>query len=342
MSDIIQVYGRGAPVRGQIGPYPFGEAIGVVWRNIVGPSRNNPANVQFIPKSITLNDIEPELTLGVGGDVMMMFGRKLQFGDCIKDFFAPCDAILLNMEGVITDHPKKGPDQKHDPCIIDDLARLFDPKQTYLSLANNHSGDFGMDECYRSQRMFEQAGFHSFGLRQTPYIDIHPALRVVTGTQWSNRPCHDLVWLDESPEQYRRHDAFNLLFPHWAYEMECYPRQTSVAQMQQWLRQFDGVIGHHAHVPQPITSYQTQDQRQQLAAYSLGDLCFGLGFKNRPILKHYPYGIVARLQIGRLRSNPALWSVGRCDWSFTESDSSADRLIFSTKLASSVDYFKFT
>lgn len=341
MSDFnLLISGREPAQRMQIGPYPLWEGLGLVMRNLLGPSRDNPENIQFAASGQTCNAIDPVLTLGLGGDVMMMFGRDWQIDASLKQFFAPCDAVLLNMEGVITRQPKRGPDQKHDAQIIPALAQLSDPQKTWLSLANNHSADFGRKDCWDSMRQFEQAGYRCFGLYDSPYADLHPALRVVAATQWSNRPSDYMYWLDQQPEQYRREDCFNLLFPHWSYEMECYPRMPAVAQMQRWLAQFDAVVGHHSHTPQPIALHAVQDQRQQLAAYSLGDLCFGLGFKNWPALKHYPYGIVARIQIGRLQADPSRWAIGRLEWSFVDCAASDDKKSFTSKLVQQIPYFR--
>ena len=336
----LPISGREPAQRMQIGPYPLLEGLGLVMRNLLGPSLANPAGIAFAASGQVCNTIEPVLTLGVGGDVMMMFGRDWQIDSSLRDFFTPCDRVLLNMEGVITEQPKRGPDQKHDARIIPALAQLSDPSKTWLSLANNHSADFGHADCLSSMRQFEQAGYRCFGLQDSPYADLHPALRVVAATQWSNRPSQDLYWLDQTPEQHRRTDCFNLLFPHWSYEMACYPRLPAVAQMQQWLTQFDAVVGHHSHTPQPIALHTVQDARQQLAAYSLGDLCFGLGFKNWPALKHYPYGIVARVEIGRLTADPSRWAIGRLDWSFVDCAASADKRSFTSKLVGEIPYFR--
>jgi hypothetical protein len=300
------------------GPYTFPQMLGWVWRNLTGPSRSNPANVIFAERTATWNDISHEITLGVGGDVMMMFGKELLLDEVFQQFFSDCDYLLLNMEGVITDRPKKGPDQKHTPEIIPTLESLFPATNTFLSLANNHSADFGLKECLKSKQLFEQFGFRCFGLKDSPYVDLHPGLRVVAATQWSNRPDNGLLsWLDADLATLRRKDCFNLLFPHWSYEMQCYPPNWSVHQMHSWLGIFDGVVGHHSHTPQPFSMYN-MNGINKLAGYSLGDFCFGLGYKQWPSLKHYPYGIVAKFSIGRLNKNPQHWAVGEVSWSFTD------------------------
>lgn len=325
---------------GQLGPYQWREGLGLVLRNLLGPSLANPAAIEFMPKDIQLNEIEPSLRLGVGGDVMMMFGREWQVDASLKDFFVDCDALLLNMEGVITDKPKKGPDQKHDTAIISQLSRLFDPHKTWLSMANNHSADFGHADFEQSLQQFEQQGFHCFGLAERPYADIANTVRVVGATQWSNKPCDYMYWLDQAPEQWIAPDRLNLLFPHWSYEMECYPRLSAVTQMQHWLGRFDAVVGSHSHTPQPVSIVEQQANYRQLAAYSLGDFCFGLGLKQWPALKHYPYGIVLKLEIGRLTQQPERFAIGRVQWSFVDCAAQPDGKSYVSRLVEHIPYFK--
>lgn len=298
-------------------PYPPREAFGLVWRNVAGASFRNPHALQFVPRSTRLNEIKPALTLGLGGDVMSMFGKALRFAPDVSAFFAPCDKVLLNFEGVITEQRQISPDQKHTRPILDALDGLATRDKLVLSLANNHTGDFGEDECRRSLDLLKAEGFTAFGLLESPFIDLHEHLRVATGTRWSNREGRHLAWLHD-PVQYTRPGAFNLLYPHWGYELEVYPRQDLVAQMGHWLRRFDAVVGHHSHTPQPITVQGGADGVQRLAAYSLGDLCFGMAFRNLPTFKYYAFGLVARATLGPLVADPTRWAIGELDWSFVE------------------------
>jgi hypothetical protein len=297
--------------------YPVREGLGVGWRNLVGPSRANPAGVGFVPQQTQLNDITPQLTLGFGGDVMSMFNRPLRFHPSVTDFFADCNHVLVNFEGVITDEKQISPDQKHTRPIIDALKQMADPSRLVLSLANNHTGDFGEAACRDSVRLLHDEGLATFGMSETPFIDLGESVRVVTGTQWSNRTGSHLTWLRE-PEQHLRAGAFNVLYPHWGFELEVYPRVAQVQSVRDWLTSFDAVVGHHSHTPQPITVESSADDVRKLAAYSLGDMCFGLAYKNIHPLKYYVWGLLARATVGPLKSDPQRWAVGELNWSFME------------------------
>lgn len=298
-------------------PYPPREAWGVVWRNLAGASFANPAGLQFAPRTSPLNDITPVMTLGFGGDVMSMFGRQLHVNDSVRLFFQDCDHVVLNFEGVISDQPQISPDQKHTRPILDALCQLAPRERLLLSMANNHTGDFGEAECRRCLDLLSAEGFRHFGVLESPFFDLTPSVRVVTGTRWSNRTGQHLSWLND-PTVHAKPDALNVLYPHWGYELEVYPRQQQVDQMQAWLRPFDAVVGHHSHTPQPITTLQGTDGVGKLAAYSLGDLCFGMAYKRLPTFKNYVWGTALKVTAGPLKSNPQRWALGEMSWTFVE------------------------
>lgn len=318
-------------------PYPAREALGLMWRGLRGPDTRNPGGVSFAPTHVVLNDITPRLTLGFGGDAMSMFDKPLSFGPSVHDFFAPCDRLVVNFEGVITDRKAYNPDQKHTTRILEALARLKAPQHTVLSLANNHTGDFGEAECRRSAALLRERGFSTFGLLEDPFIDLGQELRLVTGTWWSNRGGDHLAWLTD-PVPHVRPGAFNVLFPHWGYEFELHPRAPQVDKMAQWLQHFDAVLGHHSHTPQPIT-VQPSAQGHKVAAYSLGDLCFGMPYKHLPVVKYLPYGLIARMTIGPRRDAPDQWAAGELNWSFIDCSHRTSDGGFEVRTVSSIPFF---
>ena len=323
-------------------PYTPLEALGLIKRNLLGPPKvANPSG--FLSKMSTLNAITPQLKVGFTGDAMMMFGKPLSFDESIKRFYADCDALVVNMEGVITDHPKRGPDQKHGPEIIEQLATLFDPAKTWLSHANNHAADFGLSELESSINRLTHAGFNCFGLSDSVTADISPNFRVTAGTQWSNRYDEGrLSWLKSVGQECIKPGAFNLLLPHYSYEMEIEPRELVKKQVTEWLAKFDAVVGHHSHTPQPVTDHLSADQSvRQLIAYSLGDLCFGVALKNLPALKHYCYGIALKFEVGPLISDPTRYAVGSVEWQWVDCDATREggQRRFVTRLVEDVPYF---
>jgi hypothetical protein len=294
--------------------YSRRETLGCLWRNVAGPSKSNPGGVQFLPKETMLNSIEKKAQLGLIGDIMDMHEKNLIITSEAKSFFKTCDALIGNFEATITDLPRKGFDQRNDEKILDSLSDLFPPEKTFLSVANNHAGDFGYRTCQDSISKLKTRGFHVFGLRDTPFVDITKDIRIFTGTQWSERVCEYVAPLSNINVPLTP-STCNLLFPHWGYEIELYPRTQTIEQALSFLTKFDAIIGHHPHVPQPI-SQMPKASRKQLVAYSLGDFCSGLRYKN------YLYGEVITVELGLNSSGE--WSAGSIQWSFSKCSPQAE------------------
>ncbi len=320
-------------------PYPtLAEGLHMMWRFVIGGSKANPEGLRFLPRQVQLNRITPQATLGFTGDAMSMWGKPLRFDRGVVDFFAPCDHVILNFEGVITDHAQYAPDQKHTRPVLDSLAQLAPKDKLVLSMANNHTADYGEAECRRCLKLLEREGFTHFGVIDTPFIDLSPQVRITTGTQWSNRKGPHLAWLD-GVERHVRPGAFNVLFPHCGYELELFPRPSMVALMRSWLGHFDAVLGHHSHNPQPITAETDASGVRKLAAYSLGNLAFGMAYRHVPGLSQLTLGAIARVTIGPLVDRPDQWAIGDLTWSFVECSPLPKKAGFETRLVEHCKFF---
>jgi len=287
-------------------PYPFKETLGWFKRLICGPSKHNSGNVQYLSKSTVLNDITPKYTISFIGDIMDVNLRDLTISDNVKKFIEGSDFLIGNFEATLTSEKKLINGKRHKPQIMSALTNLFNPKKTYLSTANNHSADFGEKVFSESVKQLKERGFNIFGTEETPFLDLTDDLRVIGGTQWSNHPSDYIVNLEESG-QYYKDDAFNILFSHWGYEMELYPRTETIKLGKELLNKFDALIGHHSHNPQPV-SFLPFGSDNKLIAYSLGDFCDGKEFEI------HNYGILIKVEIGTDANGK--WLVGKCEWTF--------------------------
>ena len=295
----------------------------MLWRNLVGPDFSNPTGLVWGPKAQTLNEITPALTLGFGGDVMSMFDKPLQVHESVRAFFAPCDHVVLNFEGVVTSERQIAPDQKHTPAIAEVLKALAPAERLLLSLANNHAGDYGEEAAHACASWLTAQGLRHFGLSQSPTFDLAPQVRVITGTEWSNREGQHLAWLQE-PGPLCKPGAMNIAYPHWGFELEAFPRRSLVARAERWLEQVDAIVGHHCHMPQPVDTREHLGMRRPVA-YSLGDLCFGLA-SNRRFFWPYQWGSVLRMTVGPWAQDPSRWAVGELQWAFVRCGPSVDGL----------------
>jgi Bacterial capsule synthesis protein PGA_cap len=300
-------------------PYDRKEAWGLVVRHIFGiDTRRNRGIVGYIPHQVALNEnVDSKAKIGVVGDIMDMIGRVWIPGGDLQQFFSDCDYMLGNFEATIITATQKGPSgvifgvpQRHDENIITSLRNLFDPKRTYLSLANNHAGDFGQLAFERSIDALKQNGFHVFGLVDEPFADVGKHIRIITGTKWSNQVCDYIVSLDslEKIFDFTDQGRFNILYPHWGYELELYPRPETIEQGNKFIQRFDAVIGHHSHIPQPLTQAD-HNVAKTIIAYGLGDICAARNSKK------YQYGIALKFGVGL--DQRGAWVIGDLEWSFT-------------------------
>ncbi len=139
-------------------------------------------------------------------------------------------------------------------------------------------------------------------------MDIAGDVRVVAVSMWSNRPCEEIAYLStlgrcDNPT------AFSIAYPHWGYELEMFPRPEIVRAGGDLLQTYGAVLGHHSHVPQPLTAIRNVDTSQQLLAFSLGNFCTGMR------IKKFQYGVACRLDIGP--GEDRIWRIGAVRWHYT-------------------------
>jgi hypothetical protein len=263
-----------------------------------------------------MNPVKAAMKLCFIGDIMDMRGHELSIAADVKEFIQSCDFLIGNFEGTITNAKKKLPTtQVHDPSILDSLAACFPPSHTALSLANNHAGDFPAEILQNCLQIVQEKGFHVFGLSERPFVDIGSNVRVVAASMWSNQPFPDIVSF-ESLDQYVQPSGFNIAFLHWGYELERFPRPDIVKEGKTRLKIFDALIGHHTHVPQPVT-IQRFNRHAKVLAFSLGDFCTGLR------IKKYQFGIICTLEIGP--GENGTWQTGNVQWRYTKVTPSSNK-----------------
>jgi hypothetical protein len=196
---------------------------------------------EFEYSKIKSDDVKYKI--GFVGDIMKMGDYDLKFEKRIKKFFNDTEVIVGNLEGIIatdTNNRKKGgiAAQSHNANILTQLKKIFndsDGKETnqkwILSVANNHSADYGVDSYLASLRLINNdEGFIPIGDYNTPNYswtnnNNKNVINIVAGTMWSNRKTKYMITQfkrckpnTESPR------IFNILYPHWHYENECYVR----------------------------------------------------------------------------------------------------------------------
>ncbi len=279
-------------------PYGMADFVRVVWHNLAPPGRRHRLLTPFEARQFSCaspaTDEQGNASTRVLflGDLMPMLGRSLLVGDALRQSIAAADYLVANFEGSLGIGPWACLQQRHDERILDTLAGLLPPERIFLSVANNHAADFDYWQFEYSNRILREKGFQLFGSRETPAVLIEGWINLVGATEWSNQPHGYLSFLEHAERQVRA-GCCNLLYPHWGYEMECYPRPDWIQRAQSLIESFDGIIGHHSHLPGPVTVYSDSQGRDKPVAFSLGDATTGLA------LSRYQHGMVLELDICR-------------------------------------------
>jgi poly-gamma-glutamate synthesis protein (capsule biosynthesis protein) len=184
-----------------------------------------------------------------------------------------------------------------DPGTIPVLAKHFDG----LSLANNHSGDFGKDAFAEQIGLLRKAGLPTFGgglnakEAHTPWIVERNGLRIALlgyaefkprafeasatrpGIAWSGED--EQVLRDIRDAREKHHADIIIPFLHWGWEDEGYPSERQKLFARAMIDAGAAmVVGSHPHVTQGAESY-----RGKPIVYSLGNFLFN-GFDTEATL----------------------------------------------------------
>lgn len=181
---------------------------------------------------------EVKYRIGFVGDIMKLDDYDLIFEKRIKRFFSDTDFIVGNLEGIIiknSTNKKKGGigAQNHNENILEQLKKIFKkPNQKWiLCVANNHSADFGTNEFKESVKLIEEDDrFIPIGEYKKPNYswsknNKKDEINIVAGTMWSNRKTKYMITpFKKCVPNTKIPGIFNILYPHWHYENECYVR----------------------------------------------------------------------------------------------------------------------
>lgn len=276
--------------------------IGAVWALNQHPSVGTTLSklATSIPQP-TSTPLASPITVAITGDIMLSRGvnpRMVAAGpngtypfEHTADFLRGFDFTVGNLECVVTDVPgvkiDKGINFKADPI---GFKRLQNAGFDLVSVANNHSGDYGPDAFADMLHHLPNYGMRYVGGGFTPAEAFAPAVLTKNGTRigfvaacdiephtfaaGSNGAAGD-VWLDEAALRHMIPPAravcdFLIVYTHWGIEYT-----TQVAPLQQSLARLaidlgaDLVVGAHPHIIQPNEVYKGKN-----IIYSLGNFVF--------------------------------------------------------------------
>ena len=244
-------------------------------------------------------DRAPETTVSMlfAGDIMLdeIPGRLIRNGrdplKAVAKQLASADFRIGNLESVVSRvgqaEPAKPFTFRAHPRVLPILARHFDA----VSVANNHTGDYGSVAFADMLERLRSAGIQAFGgglnlaSAHQPLILERNGLRIALlgyndfmprsfeadtdkpGSAWANE-----ADIQADIRSARSKHGAHLVIPvmHWGVEYEPFanPRQRELAHLMIDAGA-DAVIGGHPHVTQDIEVYQGK-----LIVYSLGNFVF--------------------------------------------------------------------
>ena len=262
-------------------------------------------------------DRGPELDITFVGDVMVaeVPGELIAAGkdplSQVAKHLDPKRLRIANLECVVAttgtalDKPFTF---RADPLTIPYLARYFDG----VSVANNHSGDFGKEAMAEQFQLLEAAKLPYFGggkdlaAAHRPWIVERKGVRIALlgyaefkprsfeasatrpGIAWSGEDEQVLRDIRDAREKHKADIVIPFL--HWGWENEDYASE----RQKQFARQMIDagaslVVGSHPHVTQGADSY-----RGKPIVYSLGNFLFN-GFDTEATLT----GWILDLKVGK-------------------------------------------
>jgi poly-gamma-glutamate synthesis protein (capsule biosynthesis protein) len=238
----------------------------------------------------------PEVTLAFVGDMMLDDGPGKAIAAGVDPFagfadvFDDADLVVGNLECVVATcgrEEEKSWTFRADPRVIPLLTRYFDA----VSVANNHSGDFGKDALAEQCNLLDEARLPYFGggrdraEAHRPVILKRHGLRIAF-LGYNDFPPRDfeagehtpgVAWIDEPTivaaiRELKQRQKADVVIPfmHWGDEGETQPNRDQMDLARKMIDAgADVIIGAHPHVIQSVGCH-----RGKPIFYSLGNFVF--------------------------------------------------------------------
>lgn len=256
--------------------------------------------------------VKSTVSMAAGSDIMAVDcicpdNTKHLFDD-IKDFYFDADITTANLESCIYDKAPYGrnqPEYKDAPRMNSSeemLDRIIDGGKgiNYVSMANNHCYDYGIEGLMASLDAVEKKGLLHSGTNRSKEEQEKALVVEKNGIQIAMLSCTadmngheykekyainevrlndeevDLSLIDKQLESAEEQGAdITILHAHWGWEYELYPH-TNIVSIAHTLAQkgIDVIVGTHPHCAEPSEVYEYEkdgEKKKCLIIYSLGD-----------------------------------------------------------------------
>lgn len=267
---------------------------------------------EIIPDTSLESEIDKEIVMVFAGDIYLsdyvLNAYKTKGIDGIlskelQEEFNHADIAMANQEFAFSNRGTPMANKQYTFRVDPIYTNVFtDMGLDIVTLANNHSLDFGVDALVDSLDSLSEknikyvgAGRNSKEARETKYIEVNDktiailaASRVIPDTAWnaaSNTPglltTYDPTALIEEIKLAKEQSDYIVVYVHWGIEKENYPKEYQRVLGKQYIDAgADIVIGSHPHVLQGIEYYNNKP-----IVYSLGNFMFYNTIKQTAVLK---------------------------------------------------------
>ena len=236
---------------------------------------------------------QKKVKLVFAGDLMLDRGVRKEiaskgihdlFSD-VKLLFQNHDFCIANFECVACNETLLKSDKKFTFRANPEwLSAIKSNGISYLTIANNHSFDFGEEGLKQTITQLKQNNIKMIGFRESVNKNYLPVLLEKKGCKIALfsatflKQENDLICNDTPKELAKRIQLFKTKHPaylifvclHWGVEMKSKPTDLQIKQAHYLINNgVDVIIGHHPHVVQTIEKYN-----EKYIFYSIGNFIF--------------------------------------------------------------------
>ncbi len=262
----------------------------------------------FMPEEVEVRPVtieeDRDVTISLVGDILMDASVKGQVNangydypwEYVAKYFQEDDITIGNLETSITRKGTKWPNKQYnfrsDP---ENLQAMKKAGIDVVSLANNHSLDYGYEGLLDTLNYIDKSGIYRVGagkdykdaiketiIEKNGYkVGILGFSRVVPTVDWyatNTRPGliggydSQLKAALDKVEEVKKQVDILILSIHWGTERQSTPREIDVLAAKKLIDAgADVIMGHHPHVLQGIEIYEGKP-----IFYSLGNFVFGV------------------------------------------------------------------
>lgn len=188
----------------------------------------------------------------------------------VKKYFSNDDLTIVNFEGTLTDRGSRQDKTFAFRGSPEYTKILTEGSVEAVTLANNHSRDYGDVSMEDTKKYLDEAGIVWFENLNTKVIDVKGVKVGLIGLYDLNYSAEGN--LPKAMQQVKDGGAEVVIVQvHWGIEGDNYPQEKQISLAHKAIDEgADLVIGHHPHVLQGMETY-----KGRMIAYSMGNFCFG-------------------------------------------------------------------